>query len=69
MDMDEERRTYRISEVARDLGISAEWLRVGESHGFFPPAHRDPNNGHRYYTRGDIERLKVRRARKVGNAR
>jgi hypothetical protein len=25
------RTTYRISEVARELGISAEWLRVGRS--------------------------------------
>jgi transposase-like protein len=25
------RTTYRISEAARELGISAEWLRVGRS--------------------------------------
>jgi hypothetical protein len=31
------RTTYRISEAARDLVISAEWLRVGERRGFFPP--------------------------------
>jgi DNA-binding transcriptional MerR regulator len=67
--MDDKRRIYRTSEVARELGISAEWLRVGESRGFFPPAHRDPNNGHRYYTRGDIERLKARRVRKTGDGR
>jgi DNA-binding transcriptional MerR regulator len=35
------RTTYRISEAARDLGISAEWLRMGERRGFFPPALRD----------------------------
>jgi hypothetical protein len=29
--------TYRISEAARDLVICAEWLRVGERRGFFPP--------------------------------
>lgn len=59
--MDEkERTTYRISEAARELGISAEWLRAGERRGFFPSARRD-RNGHRYYTREDIERLRTRR--------
>ena len=51
--------TYRISEAARELGISAEWLRVGEKRGFFPPALRD-RNGHRYYTEEDIERMRSR---------
>jgi DNA-binding transcriptional MerR regulator len=56
--MGENRRTtYRISEAARELGISAEWLRVGEKWGFFPPALRD-RNGHRYYTEEDIERMR-----------
>ena len=60
--MGENRRTtYRISEAARELGISAEWLRAGEKRGFFPPALRDPRNGHRYYTQEDIERLRNRR--------
>lgn len=59
--MDENERTnYRISEVARLLGISAEWLRAGEKRGFFPPARRD-RNGHRYYTEEDVERLRARR--------
>jgi len=51
--------TYRISEAARELGISAEWLRVGEKRGYFPPALRD-RNGHRYYTEEDIERMRNR---------
>ena len=54
--------TYRISEAARQLGISAEWLRVGEKRGFFPPALRD-RNGHRYYTEEDIERMRGRSSR------
>lgn len=63
--MDErERTTYRISEVARLLGISAEWLRAGERRGFFPPARRDPTNGHRYYTEEDVERLRTRRTKR-----
>jgi DNA-binding transcriptional MerR regulator len=56
------RTTYRISEAARELGISAEWLRVGERRGFFPPALRD-RNGHRYYTEEDIERMRGRSSR------
>jgi len=59
--MKENRRTtYRISEAARELGISAEWLRAGERRGFFPPALRD-RNGHRYYTEEDMERMRNRR--------
>jgi hypothetical protein len=58
--MEENRRTiYRISEAARELGISIEWLRKGEVRGFFPPALRDCN-GHRYYTEEDIERMRNR---------
>ena len=58
--MKESRRTtYRISEAARELGISIEWLRKGEARGFFPPALRD-RNGHRYYTEEDIERMRNR---------
>jgi predicted site-specific integrase-resolvase len=55
------RTTYRISEAARELGISAEWLRVGEKRGYFPPALRD-RNGHRYYTEEDLERMRNRPA-------
>jgi DNA-binding transcriptional MerR regulator len=65
--MGENRRTYRISEVARELGISAEWLRKGEERGFFPRARRDRTNGYRYYTRRDIERLRRRRGRAARN--
>ena len=62
--MTEDRHTtYRISEAARELGISIEWLRAGEKRGFFPPALRD-RNGHRYYTQEDIERMRKRRRRR-----
>ena len=61
--MAENRRTiYKISEAARDLGISIEWLRAGERREFFPPAPRD-RNGHRYYTEEDLERLREVRSR------
>jgi DNA-binding transcriptional MerR regulator len=62
--MGENRRTtYRISEAARELGISAEWLRVGERRGYFPPALRD-RNGHRYYTEEDLERMRKGRSQR-----
>jgi DNA-binding transcriptional MerR regulator len=54
--------TYKISEAARELDISIEWLRVGERRGFFPPAPRD-HNGHRYYTEEDLERMREGRSR------
>jgi len=56
--------TCKTSEAARELGISAEWLRKGEERGFFPPARRDPRSGHCYYTSSDIERL--RQSRRTG---
>ncbi len=49
-----------ISEAARELGLSAEWLREGEKRGSLPPARRD-RNGYRYYTAEDIARLRNRR--------
>jgi DNA-binding transcriptional MerR regulator len=65
--MDEDTSTtHRIktSEAARELGISAEWLRKGEMRGFFSPVRRDLRSGHRYYTSPDIERL--RQSRRTG---
>ncbi|PLS86692.1 MAG: hypothetical protein CYG60_05895 [Actinobacteria bacterium] len=49
-----------ISEAARELGLSAEWLRQGERRGSLPRARRD-RNGRRYYTPEDVERLRNRR--------
>ncbi len=53
-------RIYGISAAARELGLSAEWLRKGERRGSLPLAKRD-RNGYRYYTEEDIERLRSRR--------
>lgn len=58
--MDTAPRIYGISEAARELGLSAEWLRKGEKRRSLPTAKRD-RNGHRYYTPEDIERLRRRR--------
>jgi DNA-binding transcriptional MerR regulator len=53
-------RIYGISEAARILSLSAEWLRQGERRGSLPKARRD-RNGHRYYTAADLESLRNRR--------
>lgn len=47
--METKPRIYSISEAARELSLSAEWLRQGEKRGSLPLAKRD-RNGHRYYT-------------------
>lgn len=60
----EQGRRYTISEAARELGLSAEWLRIGERRNAIPAARRDCK-GHRYYTREDIRRLGKGRARRA----
>ena len=60
-------RIYSISEAARKLGLSAEWLRRGEKRGSLPLARRD-RNGYRYYTPEDLERLRNRRLLPVEEA-
>jgi DNA-binding transcriptional MerR regulator len=58
--MKQESPLYSISQAARELGLSAEWLRQGEKRGTLPLARRD-RNGYRFYTLDDIERLRGRR--------
>lgn len=58
--METRTRIYGISAAARELSLSAEWLRKGEQRGSLPLAKRD-RNGYRYYTEEDIERLRNRR--------
>jgi DNA-binding transcriptional MerR regulator len=53
-------KIFAISEAARQLGLSAQWLREGEKRGVFPPAKRDKNN-FRYYLPEDLEALRNRR--------
>ena len=52
----QDEHTYSVSEVARRLELSADWLREGERRGLLPPARRNPN-GHRVYTAADIDLL------------
>ena len=52
----------RISRLAKELGVSAQYIRMLESQGRIPPARRDFNG--RIYTQFDIELL---RAMGVGN--
>ncbi len=60
-----EQSIYNLSEAARELGLSVDWLRRAESRVSLPPARRDKND-HRYYTEGDLERLRDRRLRRPG---
>ncbi len=57
--------TYTISQAARELGLSADWLRRAERRGSLPPARRDRHN-YGYYTEGDLERLRSCRLRRPG---
>ncbi len=47
----------RIMAVARQLGVSADWLRRLERTGRLPAPRRDVN-GHRRYTDEDLTQLK-----------
>jgi DNA-binding transcriptional MerR regulator len=53
----EEQRTLTISQAAKALAVSPAWLRFGERLGALPLARRD-ENGWRYYTVEDLERLR-----------
>ncbi len=55
--MVEARSKYTISQAAAILGVSAQWLRFGERLGSLPLARRT-SGGHRFYSPGDIERLR-----------
>lgn len=66
--MQDRQQILSISEAARELGLSAEWLRQGERRGSLPPAKRD-RNGYRYYTVEDLKRLRNRRLVPFGESR
>jgi DNA-binding transcriptional MerR regulator len=57
--MGSKNQIFSVSEAARELGLSAEWLRRGEKRGALPPARRS-RRGHRIYTAEDIDRLRHR---------
>jgi|GEM_PF-3387371 len=48
----------RVNEVARELCISADWLRRLERKGRIPPAARDMN-GCRRYSQNDLKCLRA----------
>jgi DNA-binding transcriptional MerR regulator len=51
-----EHDTLTISKAAAALGVSTNWMRLGERCGTLPRARRN-SSGWRYYTAEDIERL------------
>ncbi len=50
-------KLFTVSEAARELGRSTDWLRDAEAKGKIPKARRDLN-GWRVYTAEDIAKLK-----------
>ena len=48
----------RVANVAKELGVSRDWLRRLERLGRIPAVARDPN-GHRRYTPTDVARLRA----------
>ena len=50
-------RLLTISEAARQLGCSVEWLRTAEDRGKIPSARRDMNSWRRY-SLDDVETLR-----------
>ncbi len=53
----EAQRTLTVGEAANELGVTPSWLRFGERLGSLPRARRT-DGGWRYYTPGDVERLR-----------
>ena len=50
---------YTSQQVAEALGIYKRTLLNWEVAGKIPKAKRDPMNNYRYYTKEDIDRLKI----------
>ena len=57
--MDATSPTFTISQAARLLGVSADWLREGEKRGSLPTARRDFYTNRRIYTERDLDELRT----------
>ena len=55
---DESQRTYRTSDVAREVGVHPNTVRSYEAQGFLPPVPRAPN-GYRLFRREHIEQMRL----------
>jgi len=51
-------KLFRVSETARELGISEAWLRRAEKSGRIPEARRDLNQW-RVYSQEDLELIRT----------
>lgn len=54
---DDERRMYKIGELAKELDRSTLTIKKWEESGLIPEAKRD-SRGWRYYTESDISKIK-----------
>ena len=50
-------QVMKIGEVARELGVSVDWLRRAEKEGRIPRARRQLS-GWRVYSKEDVEKVK-----------
>lgn len=50
-------QTYRISQVAGELGVHVMTVRIWEKRGLIPKASRHPN-GRRFYSQQDLEAIR-----------
>ena len=50
-------QTYRISQVAEELGVCTPTLRIWERKRLIPKASRHPN-GRRFYSQQDLEAIR-----------
>ena len=50
-------QTYRISQVAEELGVCTMTLRIWERKGLIPKASRHPN-GKRFYNQKELEDIR-----------
>jgi len=50
-------QTYRISQVAEELGVCIPTLRIWEKRGLIPQARRHPNR-RRFYSQQDLETIR-----------
>ena len=51
-------KLFRVSEMARELGISEAWLRRAEKSGRIPKAQRDQNKW-RVYSQEDLKLIRA----------
>ena len=58
IDADTKERMYRRNEVAKEVGVTTQTIRLWEDAGVIPQSVRDDNN-YRYWSEADLEKIKA----------